>query len=383
MKPFAGGLPPIHHYRRVGMKLTWKKYQTDVSNVSEDEKNILQGYGHYVFRKYLLIILCIIATILIAGLSISIGIGDIGIIRAYQILIEHLQGNIMNEVEDYIVCYVRLPPLLGGLIAGAGLAIAGAVMQSTLKNPLADPYTTGISSGASFGATLSIVMGINIVNNQYGIVLNAFLFSLIPMFAIMIISSTRRASPTTIILAGLAVMYMFNAMTTVMMLSADPNAMAAAYSWQVGTLSLVTMKDLPVMFGFVLVGGIFLMLLSSKINILSTGDESAKSLGVNANVLRITCLLIVSLIAAAIVSFTGVIGFVGLICPHICRMLIGSDNRYLLPASAIFGAMFLILANLIGNNIIAPTSLQVGVITAFLGAPILIFLLIKIKKEAW
>lgn len=365
------------------MKLTWKKYQTDVSNVSEDEKNILQGYGHYVFRKYLLIILCIIATILIAGLSISIGIGDIGIIRAYQILIEHLQGNIMNEVEDYIVCYVRLPPLLGGLIAGAGLAIAGAVMQSTLKNPLADPYTTGISSGASFGATLSIVMGINIVNNQYGIVLNAFLFSLIPMFAIMIISSTRRASPTTIILAGLAVMYMFNAMTTVMMLSADPNAMAAAYSWQVGTLSLVTMKDLPVMFGFVLVGGIFLMLLSSKINILSTGDESAKSLGVNANVLRITCLLIVSLIAAAIVSFTGVIGFVGLICPHICRMLIGSDNRYLLPASAIFGAMFLILANLIGNNIIAPTSLQVGVITAFLGAPILIFLLIKIKKEAW
>lgn len=203
------------------------------------------------------------------------------------------------------------------------------------------------------------------------------------MFAIMIISSTRRASPTTIILAGLAVMYMFNAMTTVMMLSADPNAMAAAYSWQVGTLSLVTMKDLPVMFGFVLVGGIFLMLLSSKINILSTGDESAKSLGVNANVLRITCLLIVSLIAAAIVSFTGVIGFVGLICPHICRMLIGSDNRYLLPASAIFGAMFLILANLIGNNIIAPTSLQVGVITAFLGAPILIFLLIKIKKEAW
>lgn len=125
------------------------------------------------------------------------------------------------------------------------------------------------------------------------------------------------------------------------------------------------------------------MLLSSKINILSAGDESAKSLGVNADTLRIVCLLIVSMMAAAIVSFTGIIGFVGLVCPHICRMVIGSDNRYLLPASAMFGAMFLILANLIGNNIIAPTTLQVGVITAFLGAPVLIFLLIKLKKETW
>lgn len=366
------------------MKLPWQKY-TAHDNSSEEEKRVLQGYSLYVFKKYLFIIICIVATILIAGLSISIGIGGISIIRAYEILIEHVQGNIVNEIEDYIIWGVRLPPLLGGLIAGAGLAITGAVMQSTLKNPLADPYTTGISSGASFGATLSIVMGINIigVGNQYGIVLNAFLFSLIPMFAIMIVSSMRRASATTIILAGIAVMYMFNAMTTIMMLRADPVALADAYSWQVGTLSLIKMKDLPIMFGFVLVGGASLMLLSSKINILSAGDESAKSLGVNADTLRIVCLLIVSMMAAAIVSFTGIIGFVGLVCPHICRMVIGSDNRYLLPASAMFGAMFLILANLIGNNIIAPTTLQVGVITAFLGAPVLIFLLIKLKKETW
>ena len=361
----------------------WKKYVVDGDDYSEDEKRVLREYGHHVFKKYLFIILCALALVVVMGLSISVGPGNIGFFESFQIVIDHLNHNIDDEVKDFIIWDVRVPPMIAGILGGAALAIAGATMQSTIKNPLADPYTTGISSGASFGATLAIVLGYNILGNEYGIVVNAFFFSLIPMVAIMLIAATRKASPTTIILAGLAVMYLFNAMTTVIMLRADPNALAQAYTWQVGTLGLIVWDDLPIMFVFTIVGGVILVSLSSKINILNAGDESAKSLGINADVLRIICLLIVSLMAAAIVSFTGIIGFVGLICPHICRMFIGSDNRFLLPASAVFGAMFLILADLIGNNIILPSTLQVGVVTAFLGSPVLIFLLVKLKREAW
>lgn len=361
----------------------WKKYDFAEAGQNEDELDMVRGYRTYILRKYIFMIACGVGLIIAAGLSISIGPGNIGFFRAFEVLYEHINGIITDEIQDFIVWKVRLPPLIAGIVGGAALAVAGATMQSTMKNPLADPYTTGISSGASFGATLAIVLGINVFGNSYGIVLNAFFFSLIPMLAIMAVSSARSASPTTIILAGLAVMYLFNAFTTLIMLRADPNAMAAAYTWQVGTLGLVVWSDLPVMVSVSVVGGIILFSLSSKINILNAGDESAKSLGVNADVLRIFCLLVVSLMAASIVSFTGIIGFVGLICPHICRMFIGADNRFLLPASALFGAMFLIVANLIGNNIIQPSSLQVGVVTAFLGSPVLIFLLVKMKREVW
>ena len=137
------------------------------------------------------------------------------------------------------------------------------------------------------------------------------------------------------------------------------------------------------MFVVSLIGGLLLQILSSKINVLTSGDESARSLGIDADKLRLICLVIVSLMAAAVVSFTGIIGFIGLVCPHICRMFVGSDSKYLLPSSAAFGAVFLILADLIGRTIIAPTVLQVGVITAFIGGPVLLYLLIKQKKDVW
>ena len=178
-------------------------------------------------------------------------------------------------------------------------------------------------------------------------------------------------------------MYLFNAMTTLLMLMADPNALEDAFRWQVGTLGYSSWDTIPIMFVVSLIGGLLLQILSSKINVLTSGDESARSLGIDADKLRLICLVIVSLMAAAVVSFTGIIGFIGLVCPHICRMFVGSDSKYLLPSSAAFGAVFLILADLIGRTIIAPTVLQVGVITAFIGGPVLLYLLIKQKKDVW
>ena len=362
----------------------WKRYYDDSDpDTSGEEAELMKKYSKYVYKKYIFIIICIIGAFIVAGFATTIGPYDIGFFESYRIIIDHILGNVQDVNKDFVIWTVRLPRIIAGIIAGAALAVAGATMQSTMKNPLADPYTTGISAGASFGATIAIVMGFSLTSGNYAIVINAFIFSLIPMAVIMLVSTIRHASPTTIILSGLAVMYLFNAMTTLLMLMANPNALAEAFTWQVGTLGLSSWDTIPIMFVVSLVGGLLLQLLSNKINVLTSGDESARSLGINADKLRLICLVIVSLMAAAIVSFTGIIGFIGLVCPHICRMFVGSDSKYLLPSSAAFGAVFLILADLIGRTIIAPTILQVGVITAFIGGPVLLYLLIKQKKDVW
>ena len=278
---------------------------------------------------------------------------------------------------------MRSPRILIGIIAGAGLAVAGVVMQSTLKNPLADPYTTGVSAGALFGATMAITTQIAYTGGQYAIVTNAFIFSLIPTMVIIGVSKWRRSSPTVMIMAGIAVMYIFNAMTTVMKLWAEPNSLADLYQWQVGTLTMATWSDIPIVLVVVSAGIIFMQLISKKLNIMATGDESAKSLGVDVETMRIICLIAVALMSAVIVSFTGLIGFVGLIAPHVARIFIGADNRYLIPASALFGAALLIISDLVGRTIIAPATLQVGVITAFLGGPLFLWLLMNRKTKIW
>lgn len=348
-----------------------------------DEEEFNAIYGHSIYKKLLFIAICVASFILVSGISMTIGEYDIGFFESYVIAWNHLFGDVGDTTKDFVIWEIRLPRIIAGIISGVGLATCGAVMQSTMKNPLADPYTTGISSGASFGATLAIILGLTIIAGDYAIVLNAFIFALIPMALIMLISSIRKTTATMIILCGIAVMYLFNAMTTVMMLMANPNDLAAVYSWQVGTLGSSSWNTIPIMFTFVLVGFVILELLSSKINVLASGDENAKSLGLNAEQLRLICLLVVSLVAASVVSFTGIIGFVGLVCPHMCRMILGSDNRYLIPASGALGATLMVACDLIGRTIIAPSVLQVGVVTAFIGGPMFLWLLLRQKKEVW
>ncbi len=348
-----------------------------------EEEVVMAKYRHMTILKVLFFIVCVIAALAIAGISMTIGSYDIGFFESYRIVFDHYFGTVTDEAKDFVIFEIRLPRIVTGIIGGAGLAVCGVVMQSTMKNPLADPYTTGISSGASFGATLAIVMGMTLVGGDYALVINAFVFALVPMVLIMMLSSLRRASSTMIILCGIAVMYIFNAMTTLLMLMAKPDDLASVYSWQVGTLAMAMWDDVPVMLLFVLIGSAILWAMSGRINVLASGDDNAKSVGINADRLRLVSLLIVSLVAASIVSFTGIIGFIGLVCPHMCRIIIGSDNKYLIPASMALGAALLVLSDLIGRTIIAPTQLQVGVITAFIGGPVFLYLLIREKKEVW
>ncbi|MCQ2070002.1 MAG: iron ABC transporter permease [archaeon] len=351
---------------------------------TESSKKVQEDYGKYVYRKIIFIVVCIVLMFVVMGVALTQGEYPIEFWETYQIVWDHLTGNIQSGLKDNIIFVQRLPWILVGLFAGVGLAVSGVVMQSTLMNPLADPYTTGVSSGASFGATLGIVMGFSLFGvDQYGTVINAFVFSLIPMAIIIICSKIKNSSPTTMIMAGIAVMYIFNAFTTVITLWADETKIQQLYRWTVGSLSFAKAEDIPIIAVVVVVLTIVLMLMTNKLNILAAGDESAKSLGVDADKLRRICLIIVALLAATVVSFTGLIGFVGLVAPHIVRTVIGADNRYLLPASAAFGGLLLISANLVGRVVIAPAVLQVGVITSFLGGPLFLWLILRKNSTIW
>lgn len=350
---------------------------------TEEKSEIIEDYGNTIRRKWIFIIACTIAAFFAAGYSLKVGAYDIGYIDTYRTVWNHLTDNIESVNDDYVIWDLKLPRTLTAVLAGAGLAAAGVVMQSILRNPMADPYTTGISSGASFGATLAIGLGISMGSAGYAVISNAFIFALIPMAVIILVSKMKSASPTTMIMVGIAVMYVFNAMTTMIKLFIDPDKLASLFEWSVGSLEGTNWSNLKLMFFVVIIGVTALLLLARKLNVISTGDESARSIGVDADKLRIIALLVVSLLAAGIVSFTGLIGFVGLVCPHISRLVIGSDNRYLLPASMAFGAALLLLADGIGRFVISPATIQVGVITAFIGAPLFLYLIVKNKKETW
>jgi iron complex transport system permease protein len=340
------------------------------------------NYHKNTMRKILFIVFCLVAAIAVAGYAMTVGDYQIGFWDTFKIVADHLTGHITEETEtaDYIIWEWRLPRICTGLLAGAGLGAAGAVMQSILRNPLADPYTTGISSGASFGATLAIGLGITIASGAYAIVAGAFIFSLIPMMVIISVSKMKGASPTTMVMAGIAIMYIFNAMTTMIKLWVSPDKLSEIFAWSVGSIDGASWVQVYTLFALVLIGYLILQLMSRKLNVLSTGDESSRSIGVDANKLRIACLLVVSLLAAGVVSFTGLIGFIGLVSPHIARLVIGSDNRFLIPASAAFGAALLISADVVGRIVLAPTVIQVGVITAFIGGPMFLYLILRQKK---
>ena len=351
-----------------------------------DDDEMAENYRIYTLKKILFIVICIIAVVAVIGYAATIGSSNISATDVYRDIWYHfVDPSRCDPTIDWAVFDIRLPRIIGGLIVGSCLGVAGAAMQSMIKNPLADPYTTGISSGASFGATLAIGLGITVTGSagSLGLILTAFFFSLIPAAVIIMVSSLRNTSAATMILAGIAVMYLFNACTTLIKLGISDESLSAVFQWSVGDLSQVTWSNCAVMCLFTVAGTAVLMAMSKKLNILITGDKNATALGLNAHRLRIVLLIIISLMAASVVCFTGIIGFIGLVAPHIVRIFLGSDNRYLIPASAAFGAVLLMVADLISRVVIAPTFLPVGVITAFIGCPMFLYLLIKQRRSMW
>ena len=230
-------------------------------------------------------------------------------------------------------------------------------------------------------ATLAITLGLTIIPGNYGTVVNAFVFALIPAGFIILMSTYRKPSPAMIILSGISLMYIFNAIQSYLMIIADPNAAAAVYNWTVGTLNNASWDNIPFIFTVALVGGIVLMYMARILNTMNSGDAYSKSIGIDVNKSRIIVLITISLLAAGIVSFTGIIGFIGLVGPHIARIFVGSDNKILIPAAGLMGAGLMLLADCI-VQVVAET-MPVGIITSIVGGPIFMILILRQKKDVW
>jgi iron complex transport system permease protein len=361
--------------------MTHKKQNCDSSLINSD--TVVTDYKKYLYRKIILVVASVLFLIIIAGIGMGVGKYSISFIDVYSEIISRLlHWGPLETTDAGVIWNLRMPRMLTAIIAGVGLSVAGAAMQSMLKNPLADPFTTGISSGACLGATLSITLGLSLIEGFYGTVLNAFILSLVPVTVIILLSKYKKATPSMMILAGISLMFIFDALTTYLMLTANPNSLAAAYEWTVGTLNKSSWDNLPVMFVTVLMGSIVLQYLSRYLNAMNSGDTVAKSLGVHVDRMRILILVTISTVAAGVVSFTGVIGFIGLISPHIARIFIGSDNKYLIPASASIGASLMVFADIVAKSTTSST-LPIGIITAMIGGPLFLILILRQKKDLW
>ncbi|HIP25831.1 MAG TPA: iron ABC transporter permease [Archaeoglobus profundus] len=328
--------------------------------------------------KLLFIFLLILLTFISAGIAITLGSYKVEFLDVYKIIFKCLFSKPEN-VQEAVIWELRLPRVLGAIVVGSSLSLAGAMVQGVLRNPLATPYTLGISSAAALGAAFAILY-----LSPFLVIPLAFLFSLIPIFIILSISKIKGATPETMILSGIAMLYIFSAVTTLLMYFANPHDVKTVYFWMVGDLSRITWNNLPIMATILIICSILLLLKVWDVNVLmAVGDENAKSIGVDPERTRIGTMLISSFLTASMVSFTGTIGFVCLVAPHICRILIGGDYRFLLPASTIFGGLLLLGCDTIARTIIAPVVLPVGTITNCLGGPMFLYLLIRRRREYW
>ncbi|MFP4001352.1 MAG: FecCD family ABC transporter permease [Thermoplasmata archaeon] len=347
------------------------------------EDKITDRYREYLSKKILFILVSVAFLLICLLISISIGSSNITI---GDVLHAFLRKG--EEWKVQIIWQIRIPRVLSAILAGLGLSIAGVAMQSILRNPLGSPYTLGVSQAAAFGAAFAvIVLGAGsmqsssadavILNNPYLITISAFFWALLSTVGILSLSKLRNATPETLVLAGIALGSLFTAGMTSLQYFASDVELAAVIFWTFGDLGKSTWRDFGIMIVVIVPILLYFIWNSWDYNALDSGDETAKSLGVDVEKTRTHGMLLASLATAVIVSFFGIIGFVGLVVPHIVRKVIGGDERYLIPASAIFGGAFLLASDTVARTIIAPVILPVGILTSFLGAPLFIYLLVR------
>lgn len=354
----------------------------DVKNQNEPE-----DYLKYVRRKGLFISGLALGLVILFFAAMAVGSSFIPLQEIAAAFLSADQGNVPG-----IIMNIRLPRVLAAIIAGAGLAAAGVVMQSVLRNPLSSPYTMGISHAAAFGAAFAItVLGAGslshlisdavVVRNPYIVTICAFIGAMLATAGLLLVTKYRSSQPEVLILVGVALAALFTAGITFLQYFSSADQIAAIVFWTFGDVGRATWGDIALISIVVLPSIGYFLVSRWDYNAIDAGDETAHSLGIHVEQVRTIAMLLSSLITAVVVSFLGIIGFIGLVSPHIMRRVMGGDQRYLLPASCIAGAILLLGADMVARLIIAPAVLPVGVLTAFLGAPLFIYLLIGRRTQ--
>ncbi len=340
-------------------------------------------YRSLIFRRLIISFSFISLVFITFIINVSVGSSGISIDKVFASILGFENDRLVNT----IVWTYRIPWSLMAIVVGFSLGIAGVVMQTILNNPLASPYTLGISSGAGFGAALVYALGLSLINIPYAeefiVPLNAFIFAFLTCLLIILIGKVRGFTYETLILAGIAISFLFHSLLSLMEYFATEEALQAIVFWLFGSLLKATYTKILAVFIVMLTVLTYLIRRCWELTTLRLGDERAKSLGVNPEKLRLEALLCVSILTSIAVCFVGIIGFIGLVAPHIARFLVGEDSRFLIPMSGLVGSSILSASAIACKTIIPGAIIPIGIVTSFVGVPFFTYLIIKGRRGVW
>jgi iron complex transport system permease protein len=329
-------------------------------------------------RVPLIIVLAACLVLLIVTMTAGVAIGSVPLSpgQVWHVIADRIAGHPDNSVAGIIVWQIRFPRVVLAAVVGAALTTAGSVVQVLVRNALADPFLLGVSSGASVGATAVLLLGAFASLGVWAISVGSVLGALAAMASVFLVSRTGSSlSPTQLILCGVVMSALFESVTSFLIFRGNPQATQAVLFWLLGSFGLASWNQIPIPAVALAAAMVYLLGQSRALNALAMGSEPAASLGVDVHRMRRNLFIVASLMAGVAVAVSGVIGFVGLVVPHIVRLMVGSDHRRVLPTGVLFGAAFMVVGDLLARTIVAPQEMPIGVITAFIGAPTLIFLI--------
>ncbi|WP_114011564.1 FecCD family ABC transporter permease [Cohaesibacter intestini] len=358
------------------------------SSVQDPSGDIRRAYARRTIRASLICLSGVLLLALLSVFAVSLGANDISLLQAIQILLGPvLPANLFAEVsvlQEKVVMQLRLPRITMALVGGAGLSIAGVMMQGITRNPLVSPFTVGLSPAAAFGAALAILLGALQMPElgTYMMVGGAFASSMLCAGIVLGIAGLSGISATTIILAGIGLTYLFSAFTATLQFVATQEQLAAIVHWTFGSLNAASWDEVGFSAVMLAIAAPIFWRMAWALNAMAAGEETAASLGYNLKKVRLVTALLSVLITACIIAFTGVIGFIGLVSPHIARMMIGNDHRWLVPFSMIVGAFLLLVADTIGRSLFSPAVIPVGIVVAYVGVPLFVHLILRQRRRA-
>lgn len=347
--------------------------------------HLKEEYHKFTAKRYLFLAGFCVLILALIGVATTLGSAGLTFGEVYTAIFARFFPSLVETtpLATTIVWEYRLHRILFAIAAGFGLGIAGAIMQGVLRNPLASPFTLGISAAASFGASLVIVFGIGGFTSEIAVIVSAFLFTLLATFGIYSLSRFRGISPESMVLAGIILMYLFSAMTSFLQYIGTVDQLQEVVFWTFGSLQRTSWGKLALVTLVIGISLPYILLRSWDLNAMGQGDQVARSMGVDVVRTRTRLMLIASLITAVIICFTGVIGFIGLVAPHITRLAIGGDNRFLLPASGLVGGALLLTADSLARTVLTPAIIPVGIMTAFIGIPFFLYLFLRKREGYW
>ncbi|AYC20130.1 Hemin transport system permease protein HmuU [Dickeya dianthicola] len=350
--------------------------ESPISRVSAAENSAIIHYRHII--RHRLAVMAVLVVAIVASLLLDFVLGPSGLPLdvLWQTLTDPANADAGSRV---IVWDIRLPYALMAVVVGLALGLAGAEMQTILNNPLASPFTLGVSSAAAFGAALAIVLGVGIpgIPAQWFISANAFLFALLAALLLDGITRWTKVATSGVVLFGIALVFTFNALVSILQFIANEDTLQGLVFWTMGSLARSSWEKLGILLLVLAVVMPLSMLSSWKLTALRLGEDRAISFGINVRRLRLTTLLRISFLSALSVAFVGPIGFIGLVAPHIARIIFGEDHRFYLPASALTGALVLSLASVVSKNLLPGVIIPVGIVTSLVGVPFFLSIILR------